>query len=72
MSDKDSYYIDLEDEVVRGSIILHNGKLLWPPPPPKEIPVMATPKEETKLAKAPPKELLPAHYFRFTLKTVNK
>jgi NAD(P) transhydrogenase len=68
MSDKDSYYIDLEDEVVRGSIILHNGKLLWPPPPPKEIPVVAAPKEETKLAKAPPKELLPADYFRATLK----
>jgi NAD(P) transhydrogenase len=63
MTDKDSYYIDLEDEVVRGSIILHNGKLLWPPPPPKEIPVVATLKE-TKLAKAPPKELLPAYYFR--------
>jgi hypothetical protein len=36
MSDKDSYYIDLEDEVVRESIILRNGKLLWPPPPLKE------------------------------------
>jgi hypothetical protein len=33
---------------------------------------VATPKEETKLAKAPPEELLPADYFMVTLKTVNK
>lgn len=24
--------VDLEDEVVRGAIILHNGKMMWPPP----------------------------------------
>lgn len=32
--------IRLEDEVVRGSIVLKNGELLWPPP---VIPVSATP-----------------------------
>ena len=26
------YHVDLEDEVVRGSIVLLNGQLLWPPP----------------------------------------
>ena len=25
-------HVDLEDEVVRGSIILHDGKMMWPPP----------------------------------------
>ncbi len=25
-------HIDLEDEVVRGAIVLHEGKLMWPPP----------------------------------------
>ncbi len=29
--------VDLEDEVVRGSIVLHKGKMMWPPPV-KEIP----------------------------------
>jgi NAD(P) transhydrogenase len=67
MTQKDNYYIDLNDEVVRGAIILKEGQLLWPPPPPKEVPVIEKPKD-TKLAKAPPKELLPADYFRATLK----
>jgi len=67
MTEKDNYVIDLNDEVVRGSIILHEGKLLWPPPKPKEVPVVEAPKD-TKLAKAPPKELLPADYFRATFK----
>ncbi len=38
MGAKGHYFVDLEDEVVRGSIILKEGELLWPPPPPKEIP----------------------------------
>lgn len=36
MGDNNHYTVNLEDEVVRGSIILNEGKLLWPPPPPKE------------------------------------
>lgn len=32
IGEKDHFHINLEDEVVRGSIVLHNGKLLWPPP----------------------------------------
>jgi NAD(P) transhydrogenase subunit alpha len=27
-----SFHIDLEDEVVRGAIVLRDGELLWPPP----------------------------------------
>ncbi len=37
MGAKGHYFVDLEDEVVRGSIILKEGKLLWPPPPPKVV-----------------------------------
>ncbi|XP_070536766.1 NAD(P) transhydrogenase, mitochondrial-like [Ptychodera flava] len=33
---KGQYYLDLEDEVTRGSMILHEGEMMWPPPPPKE------------------------------------
>ena len=29
---KDHYHIDLNDDVVRGSIILHKGEMMWPPP----------------------------------------
>ncbi|KAI6180450.1 Alanine dehydrogenase PNT and NAD(P) transhydrogenase domain containing protein [Aphelenchoides besseyi] len=30
---KETFAINLDDEVVRGSIVTHQGKLLWPPPP---------------------------------------
>jgi NAD(P) transhydrogenase subunit alpha len=29
-----SFHIDLEDHIVRGSIVLRDGELLWPPPKP--------------------------------------
>lgn len=32
IGEKEHFHINLEDEVVRGSIVLHNGQLLWPPP----------------------------------------
>ena len=41
MGPKGQFHIDLEDEVVRGSIILQDGKLLWPPPPPPKQPEAA-------------------------------
>lgn len=33
IGEKDHYNINLEDEVVRGAIILKDGQLLWPAPP---------------------------------------
>lgn len=44
---KDHFDINLEDEVVRGSIILYEGKLLWPPPPPSQPTAPATPARKT-------------------------
>lgn len=32
IGEKDHFYINLDDEVVRGSIILNQGTLMWPPP----------------------------------------
>lgn len=32
IGESDHFHINLEDEVVRGSIVLKNGELLWPPP----------------------------------------
>ncbi|XP_025420569.1 NAD(P) transhydrogenase, mitochondrial-like isoform X2 [Sipha flava] len=46
-SDK-KFWINLEDEVVRGSIILKSGELMWPPPPPKKVEVPKTNKEIVK------------------------
>lgn len=52
---KGQFGLDLNDEVVRGSLVLHNGELIWPPPkppsppPPKEA--AADKKKEKEAAK---------------------
>ena len=38
MGPKGVFHLDMEDEVVRGSIILQDGKMMWPPPPPPAQP----------------------------------
>jgi len=35
---EDGLDIDLDDQVVRGAIILHDGKMMWPPPTPVTAP----------------------------------
>lgn len=59
MGGKGEFAIDPKDEVVRGSIVLQDGKMMWPPPAiempapspskPKEI---VKPPEQTPLAAA--------------------
>ncbi len=47
MGGAEHYQVNLEDEVVRGALVLHEGKITWPPPkinPPSPSPV--TPKVE--------------------------
>lgn len=51
MGGKGEFAIDLEDEVVRGSIVLQDGKMMWPPPAVKQ-PVTAPPKK-TQIVKPP-------------------
>jgi NAD(P) transhydrogenase len=56
---QDHFFINLADEVVRGSIILEKGKLMWPPPTPvgppapppvaKAAPVQVVKEEENPL-----------------------
>src|SRR5687767_2963261 len=36
-------HVDLEDEVVRGAIVLHEGKMMWPPPLPPAPPEPGVP-----------------------------
>ncbi|KAG8188185.1 hypothetical protein JTE90_019463 [Oedothorax gibbosus] len=54
---QDHFDINLEDEVVRGSIVVHEGRLMWPPPPPPSMQqtAAATPAAAaTKVAPPPP------------------
>jgi len=62
-----SFHVDLEDAVVRGAIVLHQGKLTWPPP--KSAPIHVPPAAATKSiappAPEPPKPV--AHPLRDAL-----
>lgn len=37
--------LDMDDEVIRGTTVIHQGKITWPPPPPK---LSATPPPQTE------------------------
>ena len=70
---QDHYNIDLHDEVVRGSIILNNGELLWPAPAPATPPPPPAQKAKAPLtAEQKEKELkklmTDGDYFRKYLK----
>ena len=41
-------YVDINDEVIRGAIILHEGKILWPPPTPASVNVPPEPGVPTR------------------------
>ena len=47
-----SFHVDLEDAVVRGAIVLHEGKLLWPAP--KSAPMHVPPSVAPKSSIPPP------------------
>ncbi|HTV24948.1 MAG TPA: Re/Si-specific NAD(P)(+) transhydrogenase subunit alpha [Polyangiaceae bacterium] len=50
----EKWRIDLEDEVVRGALVLHEGKVTWPPPR-RDVPVPAAPSPAQTAAAAPAK-----------------
>jgi len=67
MGEKDHFYINLEDDVVRGSIVLRDGQWAWPPNPPISVAAAAPPPSSAKtLAKA---EEVPVDPFKAALKT---
>ena len=43
MGGAEGFQIDLEDEVVRKSLVLHEGRVTWPPPPDPEKPAASPP-----------------------------
>jgi len=59
---KDTYIENLEDEVCRGSMILQNGELMWPPPAIKDPSPVVKPKQATEVVVKEP------NYFGDTLK----
>jgi NAD(P) transhydrogenase subunit alpha len=55
MDDNGELAVDLEDEVVRGAIVLAEGKMMWPPPLPPAPPEPGVPtKSSAAAAKAAP------------------
>ncbi|XP_037078898.1 NAD(P) transhydrogenase, mitochondrial-like [Pollicipes pollicipes] len=67
MGEKDHYHLDFNDEVVRGSIVLNKGELMWPPPPPPE----PSPTAAAAVGPAKPVAVEPAappNYFMITMK----
>ncbi|MFT7461816.1 MAG: NAD(P) transhydrogenase subunit alpha [Pseudohongiellaceae bacterium] len=43
MGGAESFSIDMEDVVVRGGMVTHEGQVCWPPPPPPDQPAAAMP-----------------------------
>jgi NAD(P) transhydrogenase subunit alpha len=50
-----SFHVDLDDAVVRGAIVLHEGKLVWPAP--KSAPLNLPPAPQTRSVPVPAPEL---------------
>ncbi len=65
MGPKGQFYLDMEDEVVRGSIVLQDGKMMWPPPPPPKQPETAP----IPVVQAEVVEKVPKSPFRAKLRT---
>ena len=67
---KDHYYLDMTDDVVRGSIVLNKGVLSWPPNPPISV-AAAAPSASAQKAAAEAKvaaEAEPPNYFNKQLR----
>lgn len=54
MGGSNDYKVDMEDEVVRGALILHEGKITWPPPKPSTPPAPPQPTPQAQTVKTEP------------------
>merc|ERR1711887_396162 len=64
--DKDHYYVDMADDVVRGSIVLDKGVSTWPPNPPISVAAAAPSGKAAAAALEPPP---PPNYFNIKMKS---
>merc|ERR1711936_1052935 len=64
--DKDHYYLDMADDVVRGSIVLNKGVTSWPPNPPISVAAAAAPAKGAAVAAKT--EKAEPNYFNLKLK----
>jgi len=53
MGGANGHTIDLENDIVRGAIVLRNGEKLWPPPAPKKVDAPAAAAKPAAAAPAP-------------------
>jgi NAD(P) transhydrogenase subunit alpha len=42
---EEGLHVDLDDQIARGAVVLHNGKMMWPPPMPAPAPEPGVPTE---------------------------
>jgi NAD(P) transhydrogenase subunit alpha len=54
MGGDEDYKIDVEDEVIRGALVLHKGEITFPPPKPSTPPAPSTPQPEQAVAPPTP------------------
>ncbi len=59
MGGAENYKVDLEDEVVRGALVLHAGDVTWPPPKPSAKPEQPQSASQPQVAKAQPETAKP-------------
>ena len=52
MGGAENHKIDLENDIVRGALVLHDGEKTWPPPPPKKVETEVKASREGKLPAA--------------------
>eukprot|EP00088_Acartia_fossae_P059293 TRINITY_DN701_c0_g1_i4.p1 TRINITY_DN701_c0_g1~~TRINITY_DN701_c0_g1_i4.p1 ORF type:complete len:1059 (+),score=355.56 TRINITY_DN701_c0_g1_i4:149-3325(+) len=62
---KDHYFLDMADDVVRGSIVLNKGASSWPPNPPISVSAAAGPAKAAAVKEPPP----PPNPFTTTMKS---
>ncbi|KAH0627921.1 hypothetical protein JD844_008493 [Phrynosoma platyrhinos] len=77
--DKDNFYFNLKDEfdygtldhVVRGTVVMKDGKVIFPAPPPKNIPQAAAPVKQKTVAELEAEKAATITPFRKTMTTAS-
>jgi len=59
MGGAEGYSVDLDNDAVRGAVVLHEGENLWPPPPIQVSAKPPAPAQPTAVAPPPPKSKAP-------------